>query len=56
VKPAIYRNASRMLRISLCLTGIGVCMATIGGALVPVACVVVLAGAVVVGVVSWSME
>jgi hypothetical protein len=49
VKPVIYRNASRLLRISLCL-------ATIGGALVPVACVVVLAGDVVVGVVSWSME
>jgi hypothetical protein len=56
VKPAIYRNASRLLRISLCLTGVGICLATISGALVPVACVVVLAGAVVVGVVSWSME
>lgn len=52
----IYRNASRLLRISLCLTGAGICLATIGGALVPAACVVVLAGACFVGVVSWSME
>ncbi len=56
MKPAIYRNASRLLRILLCLTGVGICLSTISGALVPVACVVVLAGAVVVGVVSWSME
>lgn len=52
----IYRNASRLLRISLCLTGVGICLATIGGVLMPVACVVVLAGACFVGVVSWSLE
>lgn len=56
MKAFFYRNASHLLRISLCLTGVGICLATIGGALMPVACVVVLAGAVVVGVVSWSLE
>jgi hypothetical protein len=56
MKPAIYRNASRLLCISLCLTGVGICLSTIDGALVPVACVVMLAGACFVGVVSWSLD